>query len=63
MVKSGEERSVLEKIKANPTITRTQLSEETNIAPRTLDRIIKRLKDNKIIERIGSDAKGEWRVK
>ena len=61
MAKSGEER-VLDKLKDNPKITKQLLSHETGISSRTLDRIIKKLKDNGIIERIGSDTKGEWKI-
>ena len=63
LAKSGEENSILTELMKSPNITRAKLSEATGIAPRTLDRIMKKLKDNKIIERVGSDTKGEWKIR
>ena len=50
---------VLEK---KPDITQKKLSEETNVSLRTVKRIIQQLKEKKIIERVGSDRKGYWKI-
>ena len=52
----------LDEIVKKPNITRQELSEKLNISQPTVSRIIKKLKDNDIIERVGSDTKGEWKI-
>lgn len=43
----------------NPSITAKQM----NISPRKVSRLIKELKENGKIVRIGSDRKGYWKIK
>lgn len=57
------EKIVLEEIKKNLTISRKELVELTTIPKTTLDRIITSLKQKGIIERVGSDKTGTWKIK
>lgn len=54
--------TVLDLIKQNNKITATEISEKLNISLSTAKRRIKKLKDNDIIERIGSDKTGCWKI-
>jgi predicted HTH transcriptional regulator len=49
-------------IRNNNTITATEISEQLRMSLRTVKRKIKELKDKGIIERVGSDKTGSWRV-
>lgn len=53
---------ILNLIKKNPNITRNELSKKLNITSDGIKYNLKKLKDNKIIERIGSDKGGYWKV-
>ena len=61
---SGEDKIdlILNEIRKNPTITLKELKENTNIASRTIDRIIKQLKETGKIKRRGTDRKGYWEI-
>ena len=50
---------VMEILSENPSITAKQM----NISPRKVSRLIKELKENGKIVRIGSDRKGYWKIK
>ncbi len=50
----------LKLIKGNSKITRKVISEELSISIRTVDRNIEALKNNGIIERVGSNKTGIW---
>jgi Fic family protein len=50
-------------IKANPKITLDELALKLNKSRRTITRIIKKLQDEGMISRIGSDKAGYWQVK
>ncbi|MDR2970511.1 MAG: Fic family protein, partial [Bacteroidales bacterium] len=54
---------VLEMIKANPHISYDKLVEKTGRSRATIKRMIKRLKLEGFISRIGSDKTGYWKVK
>ena len=54
---------ILELIKKDSEITQQSVSEILNIPLRTVKRIFTRLLDNGVIERKGSDKKGQWIVK
>ena len=54
--------TVFDLIKNNNTITATEISDLLGTSLRTVKRKIKELKDNGIIERIGSDKTGSWKV-
>ena len=53
---------LLEVIKSNPNITQNNLSIKLNLGRTAITKNIKILKDNSIIERIGSDRKGYWKI-
>jgi ATP-dependent DNA helicase RecG len=50
-------------IRENPVVTVPELAEKVGIAYRTVERNLKFLKDNGIIEREGAKKKGKWIVK
>jgi predicted HTH transcriptional regulator len=50
-------------IKQNNKITAAEISERLNISLSTSKRKIKELKEKGIVERIGSDKTGYWRIK
>ena len=56
------EKKILAVLSLNPCLTQQQISEKTGLAKRTISRIIKKLKYEQTITRIGSDRKGYWKV-
>ncbi len=54
--------TVFSLIQQNKSITANEISERLNISLSTAKRKIKKLKEQKIIERIGSDKTGKWEV-
>jgi predicted HTH transcriptional regulator len=62
--KSGQKKwsEVLQLIKENPKITRSQLSDKLAINPSAIQRHIQKLKTEGIIERIGGDKGGYWKI-
>jgi len=46
----------------NPSITIKEMSESVGISTTAIDKSIKTLKNKKIIERVGSDSSGTWKV-
>ena len=59
---NGKERLVLSEVRKNTHITRNELIEITSIAPATLSRIFKVLKDKGFLRRVGSDKTGYWEI-
>ena len=53
---------ILELIKQNPKISRKELCDELKINPSAIQKHIEKLKNAKVIERIGGAKGGEWRV-
>lgn len=49
-------------IKENPSISNKELSEILDCSSKTIYRYIKELKDEGIVERIGSDKSGKWKI-
>lgn len=60
--KIGTENIILSILKKTPDITQKELSEITRIPLRTVKRIMQKFKEKNIIERIGSDRKGYWKI-
>ena len=60
---SDKERLVYALIKKNPDITNRVLISKTNFAHATIERAVKKLKEKSLIERVGSDKTGHWKVK
>lgn len=61
--KNEEELIVLELINKNPKITLNEIKENMQIARSHVQRIMKRLTDKGIIERVGSKKDGYWNIK
>jgi len=63
--KSGQKKwsEVLALIKENPKITRNELSDQLGINPSAIQRHIQKLKAEGMIERIGGDKGGYWKIK
>ena len=56
------ELAVIEIIADNENITTTEVSKKLGKSRTTVSKIIKSLKERGIIERIGSDRKGQWKL-
>ena len=56
------QEKIIDLIKDNPDITQTEMASKLGITRDGISYNIKQLKDNGIIERIGSTKKGSWRV-
>lgn len=56
-------RLILELIAENSTISAKQLAQQLNTTDRTVEREIKKLKESGIIERIGADRGGFWKIR
>lgn len=56
------ERKILEIIKDNASITRKELSRLLDLSEATIKRKLSNLKQHNVIERLGSDKKGSWRI-
>ena len=56
------QRKLVELIKSNPNITQKIMMEKTNLSRPAITLNLKQLKDKKIIERVGSDRKGYWKL-
>ncbi|MCM1268707.1 MAG: winged helix-turn-helix transcriptional regulator [Bacteroidales bacterium] len=59
---SVTEQAVLAEIKKNPNITKAELQRKTSLGKSTIDRAIKALKEKCLIERIGSNKTGYWKM-
>lgn len=56
------EIKMLEIIKDNASITRKELSKLLDLSEATIKRKLSNLKQHNVIERVGSDKKGSWRI-
>ena len=59
---TDDERTLLSLLIEDPGYTVSQLSEKMGISRKTAAQKIKQLKEKDIIERIGSDRKGYWKI-
>lgn len=59
---TDEERALLSLLAEDPGYTMPQLSEKMEISRKTVAQRIKQLKEKGVIERIGSDRKGYWKI-
>ena len=57
-----KENKIISYLKNNPSALTDEISLQTDIPVRTVQRIIKSLKEEGIIERVGSKKTGFWRV-
>ena len=60
--KKSTKEKVLELMKRNPKITIKEIADMLNLTPKSIEWNIKKLKDEKIIERIGSNKNGSWKI-
>ena len=60
--KSDQMRIILELIKSNPSISRTEISEKTGLHDSSVKRRLKTLVDEGLIQRVGPDKGGQWKV-
>lgn len=58
----SKEQMLIEKIKENPYANYEELAHNTDLSRRTIARKINELKNKGIIERIGSDKDGYWKI-
>lgn len=54
---------IFELIKNNPKITREQIIDKLGISDRTVSRIMKKLQEMELIERVGARKNGYWQIK
>ena len=59
---SDNERTVFEEMQAHPKVTANELSEILNINLRNTKKIIEKLKEKGLVERMGSRKTGHWDV-
>ena len=52
-----------ELIRNNPSITIEEMAKFADVATRTIERNIKKLKEREIIDRVGADKNGHWIAK
>ena len=57
-----KENKIISYLKNNPSALTDEISLQTDIPVRTVQRIIKSLKEEGIIERVGSKKTGFWKV-
>lgn len=60
---TDNERALLAFLSENPGYTMPQLSENLGVSRKTVALRLKSLKEKGIIERVGSDRKGYWKIK
>ena len=53
---------MLDALSTNPALTAAELSEELGLSPRQVQRATKELRDGGVIERVGSDKNGTWKI-
>ncbi|RKM55268.1 winged helix-turn-helix transcriptional regulator [Butyrivibrio sp. X503] len=54
------EQKILDIIKHNPTVTRSEMAENIGCSETTIKRTLQNMTEKKIVKRIGSNKKGEW---
>ena len=57
------QQKIMELLQKNSSITQAQMAEIIKISKRAIQKNIKELVDDDIIERVGSDRKGYWKIK
>lgn len=66
--KSSNNNSKIDKlfidlIKKNPKITLNEVADSLNLSIATIKRVVAKLQNNGIIQRLGNNRKGEWRIR
>ena len=57
------QNKILTIIRENPKITAVELAKQLNVSEKTIKRDLQFLRENNLIEHLGSDKKGYWKVK
>lgn len=60
---TANQKKILEAIKQNPFVTQEELSQIVGIAKLNINKNMKKLQENGIIERVGADKNGKWIIK
>ena len=60
---TANQKKILEAIKQNPFVTQEELSQIVGIAKLNINKNMKKLQENGIIERLGADKNGSWQIK
>lgn len=56
------QKDILNLIKENPCITQNEIASKLNIARETVNRNMKKIQQEKIIQRLGADKNGSWKI-
>lgn len=56
------QKDILNLIKENPCITQNEIASKLSIARETVNRNMKKLQQEKIIQRLGADKNGSWKI-
>ena len=56
------EKKILQLITNNPNVIQKEIAEELNVTTMTVKRNIKKLKEKGIIDRVGANKNGYWKV-
>lgn len=56
------QKDILNLIKENPCITQNEIASKLNIARETVNRNMKKLQQEKTIQRLGADKNGSWKI-
>ena len=56
------QKKILEEVKKNPFVTQEELAEIISITRKSINENMKKLQSQKIIERIGADKNGYWKI-
>lgn len=56
------QKDILNLIKENPCITQNEIASKLNIARETVNRNMKKLQQEKIIQHLGADKNGSWKI-
>ena len=59
---SDTEHKILEMLRVNPKAPASSIAESLSLSRKTVERSVKSLKEKGIIERVGSDRKGFWKI-
>ena len=57
-----KQKEILNLINENPHITQAEIASKLNIARETVNRNMQKLQEKKIIQRIGADKNGSWKI-
>lgn len=59
---TNDTMKALDVLRVNPYITAKAMAEQMGVSPRKISRIIKALREDGVISRVGSDRKGYWKI-